>query len=213
MPPYQSMSAVGNILPPPPISPSQKATQPESVSPYFAHVNAMSLMRHPQHLGGGANPDALDILLVDGKDTIRNAPLVKCSPEHITIQKMNAACTSGDLNLLQMLIAEWWTSLDPHPGPPGYEIYALEPVFYHAIRESQGGILEYFFNHGIQLCRLAIQEAIKCGSSSAVFQVFIGRGWDINDNPPGEGTRWFPYSPLRFVPLPGSIVDKLHFNK
>jgi hypothetical protein len=79
---------------------------------------------------------------------------VQCFPEHSKIKKMNAACKSGDVNLLQWLVAEWRISLDP---PSGYEIYASEPAFYFVIRGSQSETLEYLSGQGMQLCRLEIQ--------------------------------------------------------
>jgi hypothetical protein len=112
---------------------------------------------------------------------------------------------SGDFDLLRNLIEAWRITLDPPPGPPGYEIYALEPVFYLAIQESQKEIVEYFLDHGIRLCSLAIDQAISCKSTPAIFQSFFDRGWDIHDNPPEPGC-WFPWSPLWYVFLSSLIT-------
>jgi hypothetical protein len=91
------MQAIRNIPPLPPTPPPWIPSQPESVSPYNVQIKARSLMKQPHHLGGGADPEALDILLVDGNDTMRNAPVVQFSPDHINIEKMSAAYASGDL--------------------------------------------------------------------------------------------------------------------
>lgn len=129
----------------------------------------------------------------------RDAPSLEYYPNHVTIQKLNDACTLGELDRLKALITAWKTDLQPPPGPLGYEIYTLEPVFYHAIEEGQGPIVGYFLDNGIRMCTLAIYKAIDDQVSTTVFQAFLDHGWDINDKPSGSRMQGLFAHPLGFV--------------
>jgi len=182
---------------PPPPPPPQNRTPPLHVSPYNSHIRFMrSRSTDPQEVQIARNCAI----------KARNAPAVQCHPEHATIKRMNAACISGDFDILRDLVEAWQIIHDPVPGPPGHEIYALEPGFYLAIQQSQRNIVEYFFDHGIRLCSLAVDQAISCRSTPAIFQSFFDRGWDIHDNPSETGC-WFPWSPLWYVLLPSRPTE------
>jgi hypothetical protein len=185
------------LLKAPPPPPPQIATPPEFVSPYDRHTSFMkSRDLDPSQVQIAENANIL----------VRNAPAVQCYPEHATLKEMGAACKSGDFDLLRKLVETWQITLDPLPGPPGYEIYALEPVFYLAIQESQVEIVEYLFDRGTKLCRLAAEQAIYCRSTPGMFQSLLDRGWDINDTP-SEGKCSFPWSPLWYVLLPALTAE------
>lgn len=117
----------------------------------------------------------------------RNAPILTYFPNHPTIQSMNAGCTQNELSLLQNLVNDRKAESNPDPplGPTGHEIYALEPVFYHAIREGRGKLVKYFFELGIRPCKEMIREACESQSDGSVFQAFLDEGWDINDRESG----------------------------
>ena len=129
----------------------------------------------------------------------QNAPSLEYHPNHLTILNLNEACTRGDLDSVKTQVAVWNTHLDPPPGPPGYEIYALEPVFYHAVEQGQGAIVSYFLDNGIHLCRLALYKAIGDEVSITVFHAYLDHGWDINNDTPGDGVYGLKAHPLGLV--------------
>jgi hypothetical protein len=128
-----------------------------------------------------------------------DAPPLVYFPNHATIRRLNEACERGDIDCVKTLIAKWAADPDPPSGPPGYETYALEPVFYHAIEEGQGAIVSYFLDHGIRMCKLAIHRAIECQVSTTVLQAFLDHGWDINDTTPGTAMFGLIAHPLGLV--------------
>ncbi|KAH8593571.1 ankyrin repeat-containing domain protein [Bisporella sp. PMI_857] len=157
-------------------SPQQPAATPaDFIPPYDTHIK-----RYPLP---GENPEEHTpyLLLVDGIDQTRHAPPVFPSPENKTVRELANACSSSNLPLLQSIIADWesQTTPDPPRGPPSYEIYAFESIFYQAIRENQGSIVKYFLDHGIQMCKLATYQAVKCRSSSAVWEAFLDHGQNV----------------------------------
>jgi len=157
-------------------------------SPYEKHIK-----RFPR-AGQLASQEAPFILLIDGIDSIQNAPLIQPSLSHPLVRKI---LETSDLPHLELLIATWHSTLSPPPGPPGFEIYALESVFYNAIRTNQAKIVEYFLDHGIRMCKLATWQAVRCQPSKEIWKVFLARGWDAND---GRAT-YTGRSPLWLYPL------------
>jgi hypothetical protein len=168
-----------------------------SISPYDQQIIWQRGSKLPDAAGGGFDPSRPAFLVIDGIDPSRNAPIPRHTLGHVEIQKMNAACTAGDFDLLQTLIVKWKTGQNPPLETPGYEIYALEPVFYNAIRNNQPRIVSYFFDNGIRMCSLAIQEAYHAKASPDMFQVFVDHGWDISD----RGGRKENHVPLFYSPL------------
>ena len=158
-------------------------------------------MSHP--MGGppttSSPPTRIPRAMVTVGSEDRDAPSLEYYPNHDTIQKLNDTCTHGEIESLKALVTVWKTDLQPPPGPLGYEIYTLEPVFYHAIEEGQGPIVGYFLDNGIRMCRLAIYKAIEDQVSTTVFQAFLDHGWDINDKPSGSRMEGLVAHPLGLV--------------
>ena len=113
----------------------------------------------------------------------RSGPPVKYSPKHPRLRKMKEACTRGSLSRVQRLVEEWLAMPTPDlpPGPIGYEIGALEPVFHHAIRKSKGAIVSYLMDEGILMSVPALDDALEYKASVEVFQAFLDHGWNINE--------------------------------
>lgn len=149
-------------------------------------------------------PGTLDRAAVN----LRNAPPMQHGLSSIQMEKLKKICTSSSLEDIETLITEWRNSDTPDPplGPYGYELYGLEPVFYHAIRKSRGSVVNYFLKNGIKLRALALYEAIECGVSPSVFQVFLDHGWDINDRNKEPGVSRLRWSPLWFA-ASGSVIE------
>lgn len=104
-------------------------------------------------------------------------------PGHRTTEAMNAAVSQGNLPALQTQVSQWLQMQPPSPplGPEYYPLGPIEPVFYHAIRESRGSIVEYLLQQGIQMCTLAVWEAVEHNVSTDVWQAFVDSGWNINE--------------------------------
>ena len=61
--------------------------------------------------------------------------LLTSFPKHARIWRMKEACTRRNLARVDTLVEEWLAMPEPDPlrGPVGYEMGALEPLFYYAI--------------------------------------------------------------------------------
>lgn len=134
-------------------------------------------------------------------------PGIPYYPSHPLMQQLNAACSSGDVHAFKELVSQWKQSSSPSPppGPPNYPMGTLEPVIFHAIRSDQAEIVDYLLREGIIFNRLLLADAVSSEASSAVWQVFLDHGLDINA--PLERNGMPPLAYVRTAILPSSHIQ------
>jgi hypothetical protein len=110
--------------------------------------------------------------------------------DHPFMRQLNEAIGSHTLDEVIQLVSEWKrvSQLPPHHGPADDPVGALGPALFHAIRADRFDVVAYLLDQGVKPSRLALWEAVSCKSSSAMWQVFLDHGLDINAPLEDSGT-------------------------
>lgn len=109
-------------------------------------------------------------------------PGVEYFPDHPLMRQLDDAIANGSLDGVKEIVTRWQNMAEPSPpqGPGNYPNSTLEPALYYAIRENRPDIVDYLLNQGVKLCKIVAGEAIQSKCPSAMWQVLLDHGFDIN---------------------------------
>lgn len=92
-----------------------------------------------------------------------------------------SACSNGDLEKVKSLVLK-------RPKPPKDD---LQTALYYAVAYEHDSTVTFLLEHGAKVDESATIGATKC-RSTAVFQVLLNHGWDINSSVhPYKPTLWY----------------------
>lgn len=122
---------------------------------------------------------------------VQTLPLSKHDQDDLdALPGMEAACTAGNLDAVHELHCRWLFSMKPDPIS-GYVIRPwLRGAVGRAIENDHAVVLSYFISNGYRISpimNLAATEIARAVEvrSTACLQVFLDRGWDINERTGG----------------------------
>lgn len=98
------------------------------------------------------------------------------------MKQLDESIANDSLDGVKEIVTKWQNMADPSPprGPRKYPNSTLEPALYYAIRENRPEIVDYLLSRGVKVCSLVASEAIHSKSPTAMWQVFLNHGFDVN---------------------------------